>query len=329
MSLRALVTRPSSGVVLLLLVISAVMALASPSFLTVTNITNIANQMVYVFLLATGMTVVLIAGGIDLSVGSVLGLSAGVMAYLLNQGMVFPAAFALALGTGAVMGLLNGLAITRLGLPDFVATLAMLGIGSGLLFLWTNGVPFIGYMDETYYVVGGLRQPLGYLTVPILLAVVVSLAVAAVLRWTRFGRHLYGLGSNPDAARRSGVSVERVRVLSYVVSGTLAALAGILLAGRTTTVAPTMGIGYELQAIAAAVIGGAALSGGRGRVAGAFLGALTLTVAYNVINLASVGAVWQPVVIGVILLLAVVLDRLGALVAARPPKPLVPVGAPR
>jgi ribose transport system permease protein len=263
------------------------------------------------------MTIVLIDGGIDLSVGSVMGLSAGVMAYTINQGLMFGAAFAIALGTGALLGLINGLVITRLGLPDFVATLAMLGIASGLLFLWTNGVPFIGYMDDTYYTVGGLNRILGPVTVPIIISVVVVPAAAALLRYTPFGRHAYGVGSNRDAARLSGVKVDRIRLVAYVLSGLFAALAGILLAGRTTTVPPTLGVGYEIEAIAAAVIGGAALSGGRGRIMGAVLGALTLTVAHNVINIANVSATWQSVVIGVILLLAVVLDRVGTLVNTR------------
>jgi ribose transport system permease protein len=137
--------------------------------------------------------------------------------------------------------------------------------------------------------------------------------VGAVMRRTSFGRHAYGVGSNGDAARLSGINVDRVRILAYVTSGLLASLAGILLAGQTTSVAPDLGTGYEVQAIAAAVIGGAALSGGRGRVTGAVIGALVLTVANNVINLGGVSADWQPVVLGSILLLAVILDRLSTL----------------
>jgi ribose transport system permease protein len=306
---RRILARPSSGVIALLIVVCVVMSFASSSFATVSNWQNIMNQMVYVTILAIGMTVVLIAGGIDLSVGSVLGLCAGIMATLVNDYVVFIQAIILTLLAGAAIGLINGLMITQLGLPDFVATLATLGIGSGLLFLWTGGVPFIGYMYSTYNVVGGETMLIGPITFPVIAALLVALLASMMLRFTAFGRHCYAIGSNRHAARLSGVNVDRIKIGAYVVSGTLAALTGILLAGQTTTVAPTMGAGYEIQAIAAAVIGGAALTGGRGRVFGAILGALTLTLASNIINLLGISGTWQDVITGGILLLAVVLDR--------------------
>jgi ribose/xylose/arabinose/galactoside ABC-type transport system permease subunit len=315
--LSALISKPGAGAVVLLVVICVVMPLTQPSFLTFDNWGNIINQMVYVLLLAIGMTVVLISGGIDLSVGSILAISAAVMADTINQGRPFILALLLALLAGGVFGLVNGLLITRLGLPDFVATLATLGIGQGIMFLWTKGFPFIGYMLEDYYVLAGRDRLLGFIGAPVLIAILVALIVAAVLRVTRFGRHAYAVGSNRDAARLSGISVSRVKVTAYVVSGLLAAVTGILLAGRTTTVSATMGVGYEIQAIAAAVIGGALLSGGRGRVTGAIAGALLLTVTYNVINIAGVSATWQQVFLGAILLLAVIVDRLGTLAYQR------------
>ncbi|WP_375492616.1 ABC transporter permease [uncultured Jatrophihabitans sp.] len=308
-AVQSVAARPGTGVVTLLVIICIVMPLRTSAFLTTDNWYNLVQQMVYVALLAIGMTIVLITGGIDLSVGSVLGLCAGVMASLINQGVMFIWALLGAVAAGAALGLINGLVITKLGIPDFVATLAMLGVGSGLLFLWTGGVPFIGYMLPNYYRLGGANPIAGDLTFPILAMIVIALAAALLLRGTAFGRHVYSVGSNRDAARLSGVPVDRVRIAAYVISGTLAAFAGVLLAGRTTTVAPTTGSGYEIQAIAAAVIGGAALAGGRGRVLGALLGALTITVASNVINLADVDPTWQSVVVGVILLLAVALDR--------------------
>jgi ribose transport system permease protein len=315
--LRAAASGPNSGVVALLLLLCVLMATTSPVFFSVDNGFNVASQMVFVLLLALGMTVVLITGGIDLSVGSVMGLSAGVVAYLVAHGMQLPVAILMAVLVGAFLGLLNGLMITKLGLPDFIATLAMLGVARGLLYLWTEGTPFLGYMTPAYYIIGGLTRPLGYLTVPIIASITAVAAVAVTLRYTSFGRHAYGVGSNADGAKRSGVSVARIRVLAYVVSGLLAGIAGVFLAGRTTTVAPTMGIGYEVQAIAAAIIGGAALSGGRGRAIGAVLGALTLAITANAINLIGISSMWQQVVIGSILLLSVVLDRVTALFRAR------------
>jgi len=304
-----ILARPGASVVSLLIIICAVMSVRSSSFLTVSNWENITNQMVYVTLLAIGMTFVLIVGGIDLSVGSVLGLCAGLMATLINDRVIFIQAVIITLAAGAAIGLFNGLVITKLGIPDFVATLATLGIGSGLLFLWTSGVPFIGYMYSTYNTVGGVSKLFSWITFPVVSAIVVALIASFTLRFTAFGRHLYGVGSNREAARLSGVNVDRIKIGAYAISATLAAGTGILLAGQTTTVPPTMGAGYEIEAIAAAVIGGAALSGGRGRVLGAVLGALTLTVANNVINLANISSTWQQVVVGAILLLAVVLDR--------------------
>lgn len=315
--LRSVAARPSAGVLVLLVVMCAVTAAISPAFLTFTNLSNVANQMTFVLLVAAGMTVVLITGGIDLSVGSVMGLSGGVSASLLLSGIPVGGALILGVVSGAVLGLVNGLLITRLGLPDFIATLAMLGVARGLLFLWTNGVPFINFMTPEYATLSGLTRPFGALTVPIIIAAVVCILLAVVLRATAFGRHLYGVGSNRDAARLSGVRVDRVRVAAYVISGLLAGLAGVLLAGQNRSVAPTLGLGFEIQAIAAAVIGGAALTGGRGRVLGAVIGALTLTVAANAINLAGVSSTWQQVVTGSILLLAVVLDRISTLARRR------------
>jgi len=308
-------SRPGGGIAAFLIVLCVAASVFAPGFADGDNWTNVVNQSVFVVILAIGMAVVLIAGGIDLSVGAVLGLSGGVVANLMGKGVAMPLAFAAALAVGAGIGLINGLMITKLGIPDFIATLAMLGVARGILFVWTQGIPFVDYMNDSYYRIGGLQPLVWRITIPMIVALVVALAVAGVLQYTAFGRHVYGSGSNRDAARLSGVAVDRVRIAVYVLSGLLAAAAGILLAGRLTTVQPDMGSGYELSAIAAAVMGGAALSGGRGRVLGAVLGALTLTVIQNIINISNVSPTWEPIVIGAILLLAVTTDRLGGLVA--------------
>jgi ribose transport system permease protein len=308
--LSGVLSSTSSGAIAILILVCVLATSQSSSFLSLDNGFNIASQMVFVLLLALGTTIVLITGGIDLSVGSVMGLTAGVVAYLVSQGLPLGVAMLAAVAVGALLGLVNGLIITKLGLPDFIATLAMLGVARGLLFLWTEGTPFIGYMSKPYYVIGGLERPFGYLTIPIMVAMVATFAVFAVLKYTAFGRHCYGVGSSSDAARLSGVRVPRIRVLAYVVSGLLAGVAGVLLAGQTTAVAPDLGSGYELQAIAAAIIGGAALSGGRGHALGAVMGTLILAATANAMNISGVSAVWQPVVVGFVLLLSVILDRL-------------------
>lgn len=301
--------RPGSGLIVMLVVFIAATSFVSPSFLSLGNWENIANQMVFVLLLTLGMTVVLIARGIDLSVGSVMGLSAGVCAYLITQGLIFPLALGAGVACGVFCGFLNALMITKLGLPDFVATLAMLGVARGVLFLWTEGTPFTRYMTPAYSLLGGQVKLAGVISIPVVITLVACLVVALMLRKSVVGRHLYAVGGSPDAARLSGIPVARITTFAYLVSGGCAGLAGVILAGRATNVAPTMGIGYEILAITAAIIGGAALTGGRGRMIGAVLGALTITLIANAMNIAGISSEWQQLVTGVILLVAVLLDR--------------------
>lgn len=308
--IQRILAKPGSGLVVLLVLFITVMAFVAPSFLSFGNWENIANQAVFVLLLALGMTVVLIARGIDLSVGSVMGLSAGVGAFLINQGLIFPLALLAGIGTGLLCGLLNSLMITKLGLPDFVATLAMLGVARGVLFLWTKGTPFTRYMTPEYRLVGGQVKLGGVISIPIIVAIILCIAVSLMLRKSVIGRYLYAVGGSPDAARLSGISVPAVQTFAYLVSGGCAGLAGVILAGRATNVAPTLGTGYEILAITAAIIGGAALTGGRGRMVGAILGALTITLITNAMNIAGITSEWQQVVTGIILLIAVLLDRL-------------------
>ncbi len=216
---RRVASDPAAGILLLLVIAAITMSVLEPTFATAGNVTNIVNAMVTVSFLAIGMTVVLIAGGLDLSVGSVMGLSAGVAANLLTYGFPMPVAFLGALAVGAGIGLVNGLLITKLGIPDFIATLAMLGIAGGVLLYWTAGVPILGYMNETYYYIGGLTKLFGPITLPMILVVVVAAAVAFLLRRTRFGVTLYAVGSSPTGALHAGVRVDRVKIAAYVISG--------------------------------------------------------------------------------------------------------------
>ena len=310
-------TGPGGGILVFLVLLCFVAALSVPGFWNGDNWYNLANLTVFILILGIGMTVVLISGGIDLSVGSVAGLCGGVVASLMQGGTAMPVAFFVALVVGAGIGLINGLLITKLKISDFIATLAMLGVARGVLYVWTQGIPFDSYINNAYYKIGGLQKLVWQITVPMIIAIVVAITVAGMLRYTAFGRHVYGIGSNRDAARLSGVPVDRIRIAVYMLSGFLAAITGILLAGRNTTVQPQMGENYEFDAIAAAVMGGAALAGGRGRVLGAVLGAFTLIVIQNIIVLANVSATWTRVVTGVIILLAVLADRLSVVVAPR------------
>lgn len=312
-----LLVDPTLGVLALLLVICLIAAFSLPVFLTGSNLYNLVNTSLVVMILAMGMTVVLISGGIDLSIGTTMALCAGVTATAMNSGLPIFVALLAALATGALVGIGNGLLITRLGLPDFIATLAMLGFASGILYIWTKGVPIIGYMVPEFYTIGGLTPLFGPLTLPMIIALVVALVLGSILGYTRFGTHLFAVGSSKTSAMQSGVRVDLVRMQAYIVSGLTAAVAGIIMAGRNTNVPADLGNGFEIQAIAAAVIGGAALTGGRGRILGAIFGAITLAATVNLINLVGVPSSYQKIVIGAILVVAVLANRLSAVVSGQ------------
>lgn len=312
-----LLVDPTLGVLALLVLICLLAAFTLPVFLNGSNLYNLINNSLVVMILAMGMTVVLVSGGIDLSIGTTMALCAGVAAAAMNVGLPLFAALLAALAMGALVGLGNGLLITRLGLPDFIATLAMLGFASGVLYIWTKGVPIIGYMVPEFYIIGGLTPLAGPLTLPMVIALLVALALGGILGFTRLGTHFFAVGSSKTGAMQSGVRVNRVRMQAYIVSGLTAAVAGIIMAGRNTNVPADLGNGYEIQAIAAAIIGGAALSGGRGRIMGAVLGAITLAAAVNLINLVGVPSSYQKIVIGGILVAAVLANRISAVVSGK------------
>lgn len=309
--LRGILSKPGVPILAFLLVLMVFLSVASDRFLTVSNLFAVANQAVFIVILAVGMTIVMISGGIDLSVGSVLAVSGGVVAYLVNDGVMLGTAFVVALAVGTVLGIINGLVITKLGVPDFIATLAMMGVARGGLYVWTNAVPFRDYMLPTYYKVGGLRPIWERVTIPIILAIAVVAFGAFVLRRTIFGRRVRGAGSNLEAAKLSGIGIDRLKISVYALSGLLAAITGIILAGRLTTVQPELGSGYELTAIAAAVMGGAALSGGRGSILGALVGAVTLAVIQNALNILNIDPYWETIITGAVILAAVTVARLG------------------
>jgi ribose transport system permease protein len=312
-----LLVDPTLGVLALLLLICLIAAFTLPVFLNGSNLYNLVNNSLIVMILAMGMTVVLVSGGIDLSIGTTMALCAGVAAATMNFGLPLFAALLAALAMGALVGLGNGLLITRLGLPDFIATLAMLGFASGVLYIWTKGVPIIGYMVPEFYIIGGLTPLAGPLTLPMVIALVVALVLGGILGFTRLGTHFFAVGSSRTGAMQSGVRVDRVRMQAYIISGLTAAVGGIIMAGRNTNVPADLGNGYEIQAIAAAIIGGAALSGGRGRIMGAILGAITLAAAVNLINLVGVPSSYQKIVIGGILVAAVLANRISAVVSGK------------
>lgn len=294
-----------SGALLALIVLVVALSLAADNFLTTRNLLNIGVQAAVFAILAFGQSFAIIAGGIDLSVGSVAALSGMVTAWsATSSGLPGPVAVLLGLGTGIAAGLVSGILVAYGKLPAFIATLAMLSIARGLTLVISEGVP-IGTPEIVTWLGSDIA---GWLPVPLLVMIVMGIIAAIILNLTYVGRSIYAIGGNEEAARLSGIRVDRMQLVIYALVGLFAAVAGLLLAGRLASAQPTAAAGFELQAIAAVVIGGASLTGGVGRASGALIGALILAVITNGLNLLEVSAFWQQVVIGVVIALAVLVD---------------------
>jgi ribose transport system permease protein len=296
-----------SGGILVLLIFIAALILTTNDFLTFTNLDNLIRQVAVFAILSVGQLFVILTAGIDLSVGSVLGLSGGVTALLLTSGASIPVAILAGLGVGLAVGLINGLLVSRLKLPPFIATLGMLGVARGLVLLLTGAKTLAPLPDAFNAIANG-----SVLGLPSLfwILIIVALLAAFVLGRTIFGRYVYAVGSNAESARLSGVPVNTVLLAVYSISGLLAGFAGILTTSRLGAGIPTAGTGYELQAIAGAVIGGASLSGAKGRVIGAVLGALIMGLLDNGGNLLAIDPFYLQIAIGLLIILAVYFDHL-------------------
>ena len=279
-----------------LFLLSLLLTVTSSHFFTASNILNVLRQISVVAIVAVGMTYVIITGGIDLSVGSVLALTAVLSAVLMKQGVNMFLAIIAGLLLGALLGFINSLLITsRIGMPPFIATLAMMGIARGLTLVVTGGVPIFGLPDAFGFFGGGY---LLLIPVPVIIMLLIFAICHIHLTYTVGGVQLFSVGGNPEAARLSGINVNGVKTKAYIISGVTAAIAGVILASRLTSIEPLAGTGYELTAIAATVIGGASLFGGAGSLIGTLLGAMIMGVLSNGLNLLNVSTYWQQVVIG-------------------------------
>ncbi|MCB1498552.1 MAG: ABC transporter permease [Bauldia sp.] len=285
-----------------------IFAIASPVFLTTENFANVGRQTALVSIMAVGMTLVIISGEFDLSVGSVMAL-AGVAAALAMQGLgdVWIVGAVVAIATGAAVGLVNGLLTTLLSIPSFLITLGSLSIARGLALLVTGTRP-INIVDESYYRIFGEGYVLG-VPVPIVWTIVVALAGIVLLHFSTFGRKIYATGGNATAARYTGINTRRVKTICLVIAGTLAGLAALVLTARSHAARPDAGAGIELDVIAAVILGGAALSGGRGTVIGALIGSLMIGILNNGLNLVGVDPSLQLAVKGLIIWFAVALGK--------------------
>jgi ribose transport system permease protein len=287
-----------------------------PTFLLPSNLRNIANQIAVIAILAVGMTLVIVSGGIDLSVGSLIALSAVCAAGLVGMmggeaagaGALLVAALA-AIGLCGLVGLFSGFVVTRFRVPPFIATLGMMQVASGIAYILSHGKP-IYRLPGSSVVLGRAADPLLGVPWAVWLMVVLYAAAHLVMSRTVFGRHVYAVGSNGEAARLAGVRVNRVLVAVYLGSGLLAGLGGVITASQLKSGAPTYGLLYELYVIAAVVVGGTSLSGGEGKILGTLIGAFIIAVIQNGMNLANVESYTQKVVLGLVILGAVLLDRL-------------------
>jgi ribose transport system permease protein len=298
-------TGPLVGLILLCIFLS----FATDSFLSVRNLLNILDQITVLGIMAVGMTFVILIGGIDLAVGSVLALAMMVMGYLSNDmGLPLQLAMVVALVVAAGTGAVSGLLVTAFGVPAFIATLAMMSVARGLANMITDGQQIVGF--PAWFNLLAIIRYGGFLTLTVALMLVVFALGWAFLRYTSAGRSLYAVGGNAEVARLAGINVKLATIGVYVVSGLLAGLAGIVLAARLDSVQPSSGFTYELDTIAAVVIGGTSLSGGTGGIPGTIIGVLIIGVLRNGLNLLGVSPFTQQVVIGLVIALAVAAEAL-------------------
>lgn len=297
------------GIFVAFAIICLVLALSTPRFFTVSNLMTIGNQVSINALLAFGVTFVIITGGIDLSLGSMVAVT-GVVAAMFAHPDTYPVIVPIFIGlaAGSAMGAFNGLVITKSKVPPFIVTLGTMTIGRGLALILSKGRPVSNLSDSFNFIGGGNLFGIPF---PIIILIVAFVVCSIVLNKTILGRYMYAVGGNEPAARASGIRVSRVKMWVYTICGLLSAMGGILLTSRITTGQPNAGSGFELDAIAAAIIGGTSTSGGTGSMTGTLIGALLIGVISNSLDLLNVTSYYQQVVMGAIIIGAVVLDSVG------------------
>jgi len=294
------------GPLLGLLLLGIVLTVLSDRFLTVNNLLNVARQISINAIISVGMTLVILTGGIDLSVGSIVALTGSITAGLLVGGLGIMPAILLGMIVGVLLGLFNGLLITRAEIPPFIATLGTMTVARGLTLVYTDGRPITG-MEEAFRYLGG-----GYIAgIPVPVVIMISIFAIAylMLKKTRLGRYIYAIGGNEEAARLSGINTKKILLSVYMLGGLLAGISGIIMASRLNSAQPTAGVSFELDAIAAVVLGGTSLSGGVGTIGGTLIGALIIGVLDNGLNLLNVSSFYQQIAKGLVILLAVFLDK--------------------
>lgn len=290
-----------------LILLCAFFAIMSPYFFTVSNLLNVAQQSAIIAVISVGMTFVIITAGIDLSVGSVLAFAGVTMASALHAGLPIPVAIMVGFATGFGCGLLNGVLISYGKLPPFIATLGMMSIARGAALWYTDGRPISGFEDGFRFLATG---EIFHIPVAVIIMIIVYVIAHFILTRTKLGRYTYAIGGNEEAAILSGINVKLYKNIIYGIAGLLSALGAVLLTARLNSAQPIAGIMYELDAIAATVIGGTSLMGGQGTVVGTLIGALIIGVLRNGLNLLGVSSFIQQIVIGSVIIGAILLDTL-------------------
>ena len=293
------------GILLIFIAMCIFMSLMSPAFLKTRNLINIVRQMSVIGIVAMGVTMVIITTGIDLSSGSVIALTSVTVASFAHPGQNIFIAILLGLAVGALAGCINGTISAKGKIPPFISTLGMMTAARGLALLLSNGRP-IGDLSKSFIYIG--QGDIAGLPIPIIIFAIVGIISHFLLSSTKFGNYTYAIGGNEQAARICGINVDKYKILIFTYAGTLSALAGIILTARVTAGQPSMGVGYELDAIASAVIGGTSLSGGIGKITGTIIGALIIGVLNNGLDLLNVSSYWQQILKGAIIVGAVLLD---------------------
>lgn len=294
------------NVLSVLVLVGLVISVFSPYFLTTNNLMGVFRSFSLIALMSIGMMLVIITGGIDLSVGSVMGLSSLVTALVFQHGYNAPAAIGAGLAVGIAVGAFNGFMITWIQLPPFIATLGTLSIGRGLMYIITKGVPVTPDVPDSFTFIG--QGYIGFVPFPVVILLAMTAVFSVVMRQTRFGRYVYATGGNEVAARLSGVRTARVKFTVYVLSGLIASMAGVIAFSRFVSAEPASGFGAELDVIAAAAIGGASLSGGAGSVEGAIIGAALAGIITNGVVLLNIDTYAQQAITGCVILIAVSID---------------------
>ena len=299
------------GIIIALLLEIVLFSSLSPFFFTTDNLLNVTLQTSITAIIAAGMTFVILTAGIDLSVGAMVAFSGVIATSLLKLNLPFSLSFPLAIligiAIGALSGAFAGLFVTRFNITPFIVTLALMTIWRGSAYIHTDGRPIWG-LPETFGILGSGR--LFGIPVPTIVMVIVYVIAYVLLTRTKFGRYVYAVGGNKEAARLAGINTNKVILLVYVISGSLAAISGVVLASRMNSGQPNAGLMYEMDVIAAVVVGGTSLFGGRGSIIGTFLGAMLIGILRNGLNLLNVGSYVQMVVLGIVILLAVLLDQM-------------------